>query len=334
MSRQTTFGQRILAMFRAFEQPTSEKSVARSSWRMSRSRIVFWTCSFLVTVGVGVYLRAEIHRRTARFEHSSPFNTVRSGGTLLIIGGGQLPELIRHRFIELAGGRNARIVVIPAEATDEVARSQYRAAWSAYEVESIDVLHVDSRTAADQPEMSRMLETATGVWLGGGQQTWLSGWYGQTLVEKRLKQVLERNGVVAGTSAGAAVMSEVMISGGREKPLIGRGFGLIRDAIIDQHFVKRNRFSRMQQALAENPGLVGFGIDEGTAMQYGVESGRFEVLGHSCVVACALRKDAGEHSPMHLQFLNAGNEFDVASLRRGQFASPGFTDIEGILFGE
>jgi cyanophycinase len=336
MSTESRFRWPILTKFCSPEHPFIKNiAYGKRPWsRVSRQRLVFWSCALLMTIGVGVYLRAEIHRRVARFEDHSSVNSVRSGGTLLIAGGGQLSEMIRQRFIELAGGKDARIVIIPAEATDEASRDQYREAWSHYGVKSVDVLHVDSRTEADDPNVSRMLETATGVWLGGGQQTYLSAWYGRTLVELRLKQVLSRNGVIGGTSAGAAVMSGVMIASGRETPTMGRGFDLIPNAVIDQHFVKRNRFGRLQQVLEQHPGLIGFGIDEGTALQYGVQSGRFQVLGQSCVVACIAHVENDERPRLKLQFLNAGDEFDIDRLRRGDVVPHGIADFDAILFGE
>ncbi len=306
----------------------------RHWWQISRKRIAFWSAALLMTIGVGVYLRAEIHRRAARFESVSSVNLSRAGGTLLIAGGGHLSDMIRRRFVELAGGKDARIVVIPAESTDPTSREQYREAWLPYDVKSVEVLYADSRTQADDPDVSQMLETATGVWLGGGQQTWLTAWYGRTLVETRLKQVLSRNGVIGGTSAGAAVMSGVMIAGGREKPIMGRGFDLIPNAVIDQHFVKRNRFDRLQNVLEQHPELIGFGIDEGTALQYGVQSGRFQVLGQSCVVACVAQVENDQRPRLKLQFLNAGDEFDTERLRRGDLVPRGIADFEGILFGE
>ena len=303
---------------------------------LPRRRFVFWAITSLMTIGAGVYVRAEIYRRVARIEDPSPINVPFSGGTLLIVGGGQLPEQIRQRFVDLAGGRDAKIVVIPAGPINEQSRAQYRESWLLYDVKSVDVLHTESRTEADDPEFSRVLKTATGVWLGGGQQTWLAGWYGRTRVESRLKELLGRNGVIGGTSAGAAVMSRVMIAGGRDQPTMGQGFDLIPGAVIDQHFIKRNRMSRLQTVLERHPDLIGFGIDEGTALQYGVESGRFQVLGQSVVVACLMRKSTDQEKALklHLQFLNPGDESDVEQLRRGDPIPPRFTDFESILLGE
>ena len=316
----------------------SEKQVSDQPrrWWLPHRRFAFWVFTALITTGAGVYVRAEIYRRVSRIEDKSPTNVAFSGGTLLIVGGGQMSEQIRQRFVDLAGGRDARIVVIPAESINDQSRAQYRDAWSMYDVNSIDVLHTDSRTQADDPDFSSVLETATGVWLGGGQQTWLTAWYGRTRVESRLKELLARNGVIGGTSAGAAVMSRVMIAGGRDQPTMGQGFDLIPGAVIDQHFIKRNRMSRLQRVLEQHPDLIGFGIDEGTALQYGVETGRFQVLGQSSVVACVMLKSAENEksSKLHLQFLNPGAESDVERLRRGDAIPPRFTDFESMLLGE
>jgi cyanophycinase len=251
---------------------------------------------------------------------------------LLIVGGGPVADSVRGRFVELAGGGNARLVVIPAAAVDDTTLTQYRETWLRYDVRAVDVLHADSRRQADEPGFSRILETATGVWLGGGQQSWLANRYGGTLVEERLKGVLARNGIVGGTSAGAAVMSGVMIAGGRETPKLARGFDLIPGAIIDQHFVKRNRFRRLQAALRQHPELVGFGIDEGAALLYGVQTGQLRVLGTSCVVTCVPLGEQGEQR-FSLEFLNPGDEFDMDRLRQGQPVPPNYVDLDSILLG-
>lgn len=302
--------------------------------RISRGRGIFWTCAFLMTVGVGVYLRAEIHRRVSLFEPFVSSNVATKGGTLLIVGGGQMSSMIRSQFIELAGGREARIVIIPAMAAEPEELGQFRDPWDTYDVASLDVLHAESRTQAENPEFSKVLETATAVWLSGGQQAWLSAWYGRTIVEKRLKELLARNGVIGGTSAGAAIMSKVMIAGGRQTPVMGHGFDLIPEVIIDQHFLKRNRFRRMQAALEKYPDLVGFGIDESTALLYGVQSGRFRVVGQSSVVACIPQREVDRGLNFRCEIFNAGDDFDMERLRRGDAVPPSYVDLDSILLGE
>lgn len=301
---------------------------------LSRRRIAFWICVFLLTTGIGVYLRAEIHQRIARNSPTTSTAIVQKGGTLFVVGGGQMNSLMRERFIELAGARSARIVVIPAMAIEKSEFEQYREPWNTYHVQSVDVLHAESRTEADDPEFSRILETATGVWLAGGQQSWLSAWYGRTRVETRLKELLARDGVIGGTSAGAAVMSGVMIAGGQHKPVFGHGLDLIPGAIIDQHFLKRNRLQRMLTALEQHPELIGFGIDESTALQYGVESGRFRVIGQSTVIACVPHADANSPPTFRFEVLNPGDEFDIERLRSGEPLPPHSIDLDTILWGE
>ncbi|WP_157605846.1 cyanophycinase [Schlesneria paludicola] len=299
-----------------------------------RRRVLFWCVMFVVSTGIGVFVRAEIHRRVSRVSDSSHGVAPLSGGTLLIAGGGQLPNQIRRRFVELAGGKHAKLVIVPAHAVEPFELVQYREDWLDFEVESVDVLHADSRTQADDPEFSRVLETATGVWLSGGQQTWLAAWYGRTRVEQKLKDVLARNGVIGGTSAGAAVMSRVMIAGGRRQPILGVGFDLIPGAIIDQHFVKRNRLHRLQAAIEQHPERIGFGIDEGTALQYAVTSGRFSVVGQSCVAIGVSLANADQSPEVRFEFMNAGDEFDVERVRRGDVPPPTYIDLETILMGD
>ncbi len=317
--------------FRSMEQGPKK----RTRWSpLSPGRMLFWACVLLLTIGIGVGLRAEIHRRVSRFGGTVSGTYAHRGGTLLIVGGGQMSDMIRQQFVELAGRQQARIVVVPAMAIDENERLEYREPWCNYDVQAVDVLHADSRAEADDPDFSAILDSATGVWLAGGQQSWLAARYGRTPVETRLKKLLSRNGVIGGTSAGAAIMSNVMIAGGRANPLMGQGFDLIPGAIIDQHFMKRNRYRRLHQALEQHPELIGFGIDEGTALRYGVESGRFRVIGQSCVVACIPPSESNHYTSFHLEFLNPGDEFDVERLRQGEMVPPSSIDLDAILPGE
>lgn len=316
-------------------QVTSISVKTASARRRSKVvRFFFWSCAFLVSIGFGVYLRAEIHRRVSVLGLDQMSTVQPQSGSLLIVGGGALPGMIQHRFIELAGGAKARIVVIPAVAAQKEELWKFREPWDEFPLESVEVLNAESRNQADDPEFSHMLETATGVWLSGGAQTWLAGLYGGTRVEQRIKAVLDRNGVVGGTSAGAAIMSKVMIAGGWNTPRLAHGFDLIPDAIIDQHFLRRNRFHRLQAALEEHPGLIGFGIDESTALQFSVKSGRFRVLGQSCVIAALQKSDPQRQNGLRIEFFNPGDEFDVDRLRSGEPVPPSTIDLDSILLGE
>ncbi|MFM7925683.1 MAG: cyanophycinase, partial [Planctomycetaceae bacterium] len=100
----------------------------------------------------------------------------------------------------------------------------------------------------------------------GGQQSRLFTAWQNTELESALQLLLQRGGLIAGTSAGAAIMSRVMIASGKETPQLATGWDLIPDAIVDQHFTQRNRITRSQQAVSLHPGSIGLGLDEGTAV--------------------------------------------------------------------
>ena len=213
-------------------------------------------------------------------------------GKLVIVGGGGMPDGIRDKFMALAGGKDARLVIIPtaSSAADEKGEeAAYLAPWRKYSPASVTMLHTRSRDQANDPDFVLPLARATAVWFGGGDQTALVAPYLGTAVERELKYLLGRGGVIGGTSAGAAVMSDVMIEGGNPIAQVGRGFGFIRNAVFDQHFLRRNRVNRLLGVLADRPGLIGLGIDEGTA--FVLEGERWSVVGRSYVIACGMGKD-------------------------------------------
>ncbi len=141
---------------------------------------------------------------------------------------------------------------------------------------------------ANDPAFCAPLEQATGVWFGGGYQSLLADRYVDTTVQKCLHDVLARNGVVGGCSAGAALLSRVMIRDGDTTPVEARGLDLISDAIVDQHFLARNRLLwRLEQNDGSRiRGLIGLGIDESTALVIHLASWRVSVVGDSYVLAC------------------------------------------------
>lgn len=216
-----------------------------------------------------------------------PDAVVAAKGSLVIVGGGSTTEQIREEFIRLAGGPNARIVLIPSAATfDSVeAMKDYFSCWREYPVASLEFLDAADRQQANSPEFIRPLQSATGVWMPGGSQGRLADLYAGTLVEQALLQVLGRGGVVGGTSAGAAVMSRLMILEGTNcDATLSRGFGFLQGAVVDQHFSQRGRYGRLLKVLEEHPGLLGLGIDESTALV--VEGNHLRVLGESRVTVC------------------------------------------------
>jgi cyanophycinase len=235
------------------------------------------------------------------------------GGALVICGGGGLPESIRDRFITLAGGPRAHIVVIPTahRIADTPAVETVLAPWKAKGVASVQYLHTRSRDTANDAGFVKPLTEATGVWFGGGLQTSLTRVYLGTEVERQLGALLERGGVIGGTSAGAAVMTRVMITRGRTTAEVDKGFDFLPGAVVDQHFLRRNRLGRLLSVLSDHPDLVGLGIDERTALVVNVQSRRMSVIGDSYVVAC-VPGPAGQ--PARLDVLKPGDEASFARL--------------------
>lgn len=207
-------------------------------------------------------------------------------GSLVIGGGGSMPQKVWDRFMELAGGEDARLVVIPTAKDDaeNYDPENYLADWRARNPASVVMLHTRSLETANDTHFVASLKQATGVWFGGGSQSKIANAYMGTLVEKELYGVLERGGVIGGSSAGAAIQSRVMISGGKSAAKVKQGFDFLPGAVIDQHFLARNRQARLKGVLKDRPHLVGFGIDERTAMIV-YEGRRFDVIGESCVTA-------------------------------------------------
>ena len=136
--------------------------------------------------------------------------------------------------------------------------------------------------------------------------------YAGTETETRLQELLDRGGIIGGTSAGAAIMTKVMIEEGKTVPKLCRGLDLLKDSVVDQHFFHRNRMQRLAKTLKIERKLIGFGIDEGTALFVQVPSGRMGVLGKSYVMACIPVTDT---DTLRLEVLKPGSIIDMDGLR-------------------
>jgi cyanophycinase len=181
----------------------------------------------------------------------------------------------------------------------------------------VSVLHTRDRDEANSPSFVQPLKQATAVWLTGGQQARLEEAYVGTAVEKELLRLLERGGVIGGTSAGAAIMSKVMIRRGDPIPEIGRGFDLARSAIIDQHALRRSRINRLMEAVRRHPDRIGLGVDEDTAII--VQDKQVEVVGDSYAVAVAADKNSGR---IAVHTFASGSRFSMDDLAPPKAAQP------------
>ena len=213
-------------------------------------------------------------------------------GFIVPIGGAEEKvgeDVILKRFVDLAGGRDAHIVVIPTASELRDTGRRYARLFDGLRAGSTAVLPFESRRECENAEALEQLERATGVFLTGGNQLRLSTMLGGTPVAKLLRLMNARGIVVAGTSAGAAFLSEHMIAYGDEGSTprggmvqLAPGLGLTNRTIVDQHFRQRDRLGRLLTSLAFNPFAVGIGLDEDTAAFIGPDE-TLEVVGSGAI---------------------------------------------------
>ncbi|MFM2245182.1 MAG: hypothetical protein RL071_1256 [Pseudomonadota bacterium] len=212
----------------------------------------------------------------------SPEQTPGSRGFIIPIGGAEdkiSDRLILRRFINLCGGADARVAVIPTASELDSTGDRYREIFGNLGVRHVDVLDIRERADAEKAEHVDALNRATGIFMTGGNQLRLSTILGGTAVAQTMRRVNARGTHVAGTSAGAAFVSEHMIAFGREgaTPIAGQatlcaGLGLTNRVIVDQHFRERDRLGRLLTSLAYNPFAIGLGLDEDTAAFIGPDN--------------------------------------------------------------
>ncbi len=232
-------------------------------------------------------------------------------GARIVIGGGAIGPEIWAEFLRLAGGVDAPLVYIPtAGDTEPGARSADFLRMAGFR--DITVLHTRDRRLADTEAFAAPLLRAKAVFFGGGRQWRLVDSYAGTRTERELRGVLERGGVIAGTSAGATIQGSYLVRGARENNFImmapgyERGFAYLPNVAIDQHLLKRGRENDLWPVLDKHPELLGIGIDEATAIV--VEGDRFRVVGASLVAIYDPARRS--QSPRHY-FLAPGSHFDL-----------------------
>jgi cyanophycinase len=224
-------------------------------------------------------------------------------GTLFIVGGGPQPPALVQEFVRLAGGAgHAKIIVFAMASEDGKASGEEKA-------DDLRKLGADARNVwvtreeANTDSIARLLDGATGIWFGGGDQVLLTRALKGTKTEAAIHARYRAGAVVGGTSAGAAVMSASMITGDERHPggvrpvkdsasymtiardnmILSDGFGLLPTAVVDQHFVRRKRSNRLVSVVLELPLHLGVGIDESTALIVSPD-GRWRVMGESVAV--------------------------------------------------
>lgn len=240
-------------------------------------------------------------------------------GTLVVVGGGTTTVEIADKTIELAGGKSAKVAII-AEANPESGPGSM-AMWQRAEAAKVNVIDVK------QPALAKkILSEADLIWMPGGLQGVFMNSVRGSGIEEAVRDRYRQGAVVAGTSAGAAVMSKIMIGGisdlnslkaGTAPYLTGGGLGLWPEVIVDQHFLQKGRFNRLALATLDHPDLIGIGIDEETAAV--VHGHQFEVIGENNVTVIDARKASHEHlvtgepaaaRDMKVHILRRGMKFD------------------------
>jgi cyanophycinase len=227
-------------------------------------------------------------------------------GPLVVVGGGATPPGLHRRMLELAGGVQARVLVVGlASAATNAGAPSVRAFREA------GATRVELLATNVSPAALEAVRSADLVWFPGGGQTRLMRELERLGVVDAIRERSRSGAVIGGTSAGAAVMSRVMIAGNSADknsggpPQIAPGLGLWPEVIVDQHFVKRGREPRLMSAVKANPALLGVGIDEATAV---IVRGRaFEVIGASTVTVL----DARAGGEPVASVLRAGGKFSL-----------------------
>lgn len=218
-------------------------------------------------------------------------------GTLVIVGGGDRDNAMFRHFVTIAGGKNAKLVIIPTAASsktdyDYAGHRSSRYARDELCMPNVTVVHSHARGTADTAAFVKPIREADALWFTGGRQWRIADAYLGTLAETEIRNVLKRGGVIGGSSAGASIQGSFLVRGDTKSSriLIGdhqRGFGFITNSAIDQHVIPRKRQSGLIEVLTDpkkrmdrsinRAELLGIGIDEATAIV--VRKHIFEVIG-------------------------------------------------------
>ena len=230
-------------------------------------------------------------------------------GTLVIIGGGTVTDEIWDRFVSLAGGKNARIVVITNASGpgDDYHSTAIAALTARLGADRVTRMHLATIDEANDEKNLADLRRATGIYFTGGRQWRISEVYLNTKVHRECFALLARGGVIAGSSAGASIQGSFLWRGDTRGPqhLIGdhtQGLGFLKLSAIDQHILVRNRQHDLEAFLKAAPEFIGIGIDESTAIV--VERDVFEVIGESYVAVHQADREK-------FFFLRKGQKYDL-----------------------
>jgi len=249
---------------------------------------------------------------------------------LILMGGGVLDDVFYQKFKELVGADNAKIVIVPTASESANVKNYQKdliAQFKAFGFRKVSILHTNDRSEADSKNFASQLDDVKGVWFTGGRQWRLADAYLDTKTMDALQGVLDRGGVLAGTSAGATILGSYLARGDTygNKVMMGdheKGFGFLKNSAVDQHLLARNRQFDMQEIVRKKPGLLGIGLDENTGIL--VTGNSFEVLGKSYVAIYDGSFWNGDFEAAYgtgkrserFYFLKSGERYDLGKRRK------------------
>jgi cyanophycinase len=260
--------------------------------------------------------------------------------TLVIIGGKEdrsADKIILGEVAKRVGAGKLVVSTVAMPGEQKSLFEEYEKAFRSLGVKHVFNLEIQDREEATRDSKVRILDDATAVFFTGGDQVKITSQIGDTPIFNRVQEIYENGGLIAGTSAGAAAMSETMMveGGDEESHVIGGamrmapGLGLIGGVIIDQHFTERGRIGRLMGAVAQNPRNLGIGIDEQTAIVverdssfYVIGSGAVYVLDGSSVSYSNIAQEAWKKTmsihDVAIHVLSQGDQFDLNTRRPSQ----------------
>lgn len=236
-------------------------------------------------------------------------------GTLVIIGGGGTTPEINKRYLEAGGGADGHFVVLPISMPDPIKVDNEGNFIKRMGAKNVTVLPYREQKDLEDPKVLAVLEKATGLWFGGGRQWNFMDAYEGTKLPALFRKVLDRGGVIGGSSAGATIQGDYMVRGAPAGPQImmcegyERGLAFLPGVGIDQHFSARNRFKDMSAFMKAYPQYLGIGLDEATAIV--VRGSVAEVVGKGKVHFYDAKRPIKEGEPDYEAFPQ-GAKYDLA----------------------
>lgn len=253
-----------------------------------KKSVIYFIVLIISLISLGFFVQSE-NRNEPDGKEVLTENDLLKTGKLVIVGGAMRDTAIFNAFINLAGGINSNIVVIPTAGADTLSEEQLARAknfMTSRGINNVTVLHTKDRLLADSEDFYDPITRASGVWFSGGRQWRIADSFLGTGTQTAIEDLLKRGGVVGGSSAGATIQGAYLARGDTKTNTImmgdhEEGFGFFPNTAIDQHLLKRNRQFDLVEIIETKPSLLGIGIDENTAII--VQGDQFEVIGNGYV---------------------------------------------------